>query len=221
MWAVGIVTAFLTAVFAFRLIFMTFFGACRADEEVQQHIHESPKVMTIPLVLLAIPSAALGALAGWPPEGGWIHTFLESVFFDVEHEEFVWLGEGGGLMVFSVAVALLGVAVAWWMYIRRPELPGKLAVRVPWAYQASLRKMYMDEVYEVVPIRSTIAVSRWLWTAFDVKVIDGAVNGLARLWGWVGTTLRPLQTGRVQNYAFGIFAGMLALVILVGWVWGV
>ncbi len=92
---------------------------------------------------------------------------------------------------------------------------------MPWAYQASLRKMYMDEVYEVVPIRSTIAFSRWLWTAFDVKVIDGAVNGLARLWGWAGTTLRPLQTGRVQNYAFGIFAGMLALVVVVGWVWGV
>jgi NADH-quinone oxidoreductase subunit L len=177
--------------------------------------------MTIPLVLLAIPSAALGALVGWPPEEGWIHTFLEPVFFDVEHEEFVWMGEGGGLMVFSVAVALLGVAVAYWLYIRRTELPGRMAARVPWAYRASLNKMYMDEVYEVVPIRSTIAFSRWLWSAVDVKVIDGAVNGLARLWGWAGTTLRPLQTGRVQNYAFGIFAGMLALVIVVGWVWGV
>jgi len=220
-WAVGIVTAFLTAVFAFRLIFMTFFGECRADAEVQQHIHESPKVMTIPLVLLAIPSAALGALVGWPPEGGWIHTFLEPVFYDVEHEEFEWLGVGGGLILFSVAVALLGVYLAYVMYVRRTELPGKLAARVPGAYQASLRKMYMDEIYEVVPIRSTIAVSRWLWTAFDDKVIDGAVNGLARLWAWVGATLRPLQTGRVQNYAFGIFAGMLALVIVVGWVWGV
>ena len=69
-WAVGIVTAFLTAVFAFRLIFMTFFGECRADEEVQHHIHESPRVMTIPLVLLAIPSAALGALAGLAAGGG-------------------------------------------------------------------------------------------------------------------------------------------------------
>jgi len=220
-WAVGIVTAFLTAVFAFRLIFMTFFGESRAPEEVQAHIHESPKVMTLPLVLLAIPSAALGLLAGWPPESGWIHDFLEPVFYDVEHAEFQWLGTGGALMVFSLAVALLGVYLAYVMYVKRLELPGKLAARVPWAYQASLRKMYMDEVYEVVPIRSTIAVSRWLWTAFDVKVIDGAVNGLARLWAWAGTTLRPLQTGRVQNYAFGIFAGMLALVIVVGWVWGV
>ena len=220
-WAVGIVTAFLTAVFAFRLIFMTFFGECRAPEEVRRHIHESPKVMTIPLVLLAIPSAALGLLAGWPPDGGWIHTFLEPVFYDVEHEEFEWLGVGGGLMAFSVAVALLGVYLAYVMYIRRTELPGKLAARVPWAYRASFNKLYMDEVYEVVPIRSTIAFSRWLWSGFDDKVVDGAVNGVARLWGWAGQALRPLQTGRVQNYAFGIFAGMLALVIVVGWIWGV
>ena len=220
-WAVGIVTAFLTAVFAFRLVFMTFFGECRASEEAQRHIHESPLVMTLPLVLLAIPSAALGALAGWPPEAGWIHTFLEPVFFDVEHEEFVWLGVGGGLMVFSVAVALLGVFVAYVMYLGRPALPARLAERVPWAYQASLRKMYMDEVYEVAPIRSTIAFSQWLWTAVDVKVIDGAVNGLAWVWERFGTALRPLQTGRVQNYAFGIFAGMVALLAVVGWVWGV
>ena len=220
-WAVGIVTAFLTAVFAFRLVFMTFFGECRASEESQRHIHESPLVMTLPLVLLAIPSAALGALAGWPPEAGWIHTFLEPVFFDVEHEEFVWLGVGGGVMVFSVAVALLGVFVAYVMYLGRPALPARLAERVPWAYQASLRKMYMDEVYEVAPIRSTIAFSQWLWTAVDVKVIDGAVNGLAWVWERFGTALRPLQTGRVQNYAFGIFAGMVALLAVVGWVWGV
>ncbi len=219
-WAVGIVTAFLTAVFAFRLIFMTFFGESRASEEVQHHIHESPKVMTIPLVLLALPSALLGMVIGWPPETGWIHTFLEPVFFDVEHEEFVWLGTGGGLMVFSVAVALLGVFVAYVLYIRRTELPGRLAERLPAAYKASYNKMYMDQVYEVMPIRSTIALAGWLWTFFDVKVIDGAVNGLARLWELFGERLRPWQTGRVQNYAFSIFAGMLVLVVVLAWVWG-
>jgi len=219
-WAVGIVTAFLTAVFAFRLIFMTFFGESRASEEVQRHVHESPRVMTIPLVLLAIPSALLGMLVGWPPETGWIHSFLEPVFFDVEHEEFVWFGTGGGLMVFSVAVALLGVYVAYVLYIRRTDLPGRLAERLPGPYKASYNKMYMDQVYEAVPIRSTIALAGWLWTFFDVKVIDGAVNGLARLWELFGERLRPLQTGRVQNYAFSIFAGMLVLVVVLAWVWG-
>jgi len=219
-WAVGIVTAFLTAVFAFRLIFMTFYGECRASEEVQHHIHESPKVMTIPLVLLAIPAALLGLVVGLPPETGWIHRFLEPVFFDVEHEKFVWLGVGGGLMVFSLAVALLGVYVAYVMYIRRTELPGRLAARLPAAYEASFNKMYMDQIYEVVPIRSTIAFAGWLWTFVDTKVIDGAVNGLARLWELFGERLRPLQTGRVQNYTLSIFAGMLVLVVVLAWVWG-
>ncbi len=219
-WAVGIVTAFLTAVFAFRLIFMTFYGESRAPEEVQHHIHESPKVMTIPLVLLAIPAALLGLVVGWPPETGWIHRFLEPVFFAVKHEEFVWLGVGGGLMVFSLAVALLGVYVAYVMYIRRTELPGRLAARLPAAYEASFNKMYMDQIYEVVPIRSTIAFAGWLWTFFDTKVIDGAVNGLARLWELFGERLRPLQTGRVQNYTLSIFAGMLVLVVVLAWVWG-
>jgi len=219
-WVVGIITAFLTAVFAFRLIFMTFYGESRASEEVRRHIHESPKVMTIPLVLLAIPAALVGLVIGWPPETGWIHTFLEPVFFDVEHEQFVWLGVGGGLMVFSLAVALLGVYVAYVMYIRRTELPGRLAARLPAAYEASFNKMYMDQIYEVVPIRSTIAFAGWLWTFFDTKVIDGAVNGLARLWEVFGERLRPLQTGRVQNYALSIFAGMLVLVVVLAWVWG-
>ncbi len=220
-WAVGIVTAFLTAVFAFRMMFMTFWGESRADAETQAHIHESPKIVTVPLVLLAVPAAALGALAGWPPETGWIHDFLQPVFFAAEHAEFHWLGTGGALMVFSLVVALLGVGVAYVMYVTRTELPGKLAARVPWAYRASLRKLYMDEVYEVVPIRSTVAFSRFLWEGFDVHVVDGAVNGVARLWGWVGDRLRPWQTGRVQNYAFGILAGAVALVVVVGWVWGV
>jgi len=220
-WAVGIATAFLTAVFTFRMMFLTFWGESRAEAEVQARIHESPKIMTVPLVLLAIPAAALGLVVGWPPETGWIHDFLEPVFFDAEHAEFVWLGTGGALMLFSLVVALVGVYVAYVMYVRRTELPGRLARRVPWAYQASLRKLYIDDVYEVVPIRSTIAFSRFLWTGFDVHVIDGAVNGIARLWGWFGDRLRPLQTGRVHNYAFGILAGALALVVIVGWVWGI
>ncbi len=219
-WAVGIVTAFLTAVFAFRLMFLTFWGESRASEEVQKHIHESPAIMTAPLVLLAIPAATLGLAVGYPPESGWLYDFLDPVFFDLEHYEFVWLGSGGGLMLFSVSVALLGVFVAYQLYVRRTELPGRIAARLPVPYKASLNKMYMDEVYEIVPIRSTIAAAGWLWTFFDVKIIDGAVDGLARLWEIGGERLRPWQTGRVQNYAAYIFAGMVALVAAVAWVFG-
>ena len=219
-WVVGLITAFLTAVFMFRLMFLTFWGENRATEEVQHHIHESPKIMTVPLIVLAIPAAVAGLVVGLPPDSGWIHSFLEPVFFEVESEAFAWFGTGGELMLISLVVVISGIVLAWAMYLRDKDLPAALVARVPWAYQASFRKFYMDELYEVAVIRPVIDGANWLWLFFDTKVIDGAVNGLAALWGWLGSSLRPLQTGRAQNYAFGIFAGVFVLVIVFRWVWG-
>jgi len=219
-WGVGLLVVLLTGIYVFRLIFLTFFGENRSDPEVQAHIHESPAVMTVPLVLLAIPAALLGLLVGVPPETGWLHGFLEPVFFDVEHEAFAWAGQGGLLMIVSLALALIGIAIAWWLYIRQTDVPGRIAERVPWAYRLSLNKGYVDEVYAVVPIGATLGFASWLWTFVDAKVIDGAVNGLARLWGWAGDRLRPIQTGRVQNYAMYVFGGMVVLVVVLAWVWG-
>jgi NADH-quinone oxidoreductase subunit L len=219
-WAVGLLIVLLTGIYVFRLIFLTFFGENRADAEVQAHIHESPPIMTVPLILLAIPAALLGLLVGVPPETGWLHGFLEPVFFDVEHEAFAWAGEGGLLMLVSLALALIGIAIAWWLYIRQTDVPGRLAARVPWAYKASLNKVYMDDIYAVVPVGATLGFAGWLWTFVDAKVIDGAVNGVAWLWGWVGDHLRPIQTGRVQNYAMYVFGGMVVLVVVLAWVWG-
>ena len=218
-WVVGIITAFLTSIYMFRLMFMTFWGKSRADETTRAHVHESSAVMTVPLVLLAVPAALLGLVAGWPPEGGWIYGFLEPVFFELEHEEFHWLGSGGLLMLISLVVVLLGIAVAYRLYVSHVEAPDRLARRLPRAYTASLNKLYMDEVYEVVPIRSTLATASWLWTFIDVKVIDGAVNGMAALWELFGERLRPLQTGRVQNYALYTLIGMLILLVVLAWVW--
>ncbi len=219
-WVVGIVTVLLTAIYMFRLMFLTFWGETRADAEVQAHIHESPPIMTVPLIVLAVPAALLGLIVGLPPEGGWIHDFLHPVFFEVEGEPFHVIGEGGLLMVVSLAVALAGIAVAHYLYVRQTEVPGRIAGRLPVAYQASYNKMYMDAVYDVVPIRATLGFASWLWTFFDVRVVDGAVNGVARLVGWAGDRLRPIQTGRVQNYAMYVFGGMVVLVIVLAWIWG-
>jgi len=219
-WGVGLLVVLLTGIYVFRLIFLTFFGENRADPEVQAHIHESPAVMTVPLVILAIPAALLGLLIGVPPETGWVHGFLEPVFVNLEHEAFTWAGQGGLLMIVSLALALIGIAIAWWLYIRQTDVPGRIAERVPWAYRLSLNKGYVDEVYAVVPIGATLGFASWLWTFVDAKVIDGAVNGLARLWGWAGDRLRPIQTGRVQNYAMYVFGGMVVLVVVLAWVWG-
>jgi len=219
-WAVAMVTVVLTGIYVFRLIFMTFWGESRADAEVQHHIHESPPVMTVPLILLAIPAVGLGLLVGLPPEGGWLHSFLEPVFFETEHEVFTWIGEGGALMGVSLLAALAGIYVAWRYYVRDTAAPARIAGRVPILYKASFNKMYMDEIYEVAPIRATIGASVWLWQVVDARIIDGAVNGVGKVWGWVGTGLRPIQTGRVQNYAMYVFAGMIALVVVLAWIWG-
>jgi NADH-quinone oxidoreductase subunit L len=201
-------------------MFLTFWGENRADAEVQAHIHESPPVMTVPLVILAIPAALLGLIVGLPPEGGWIHGFLEAVFFHAHHAEFVLAGKGGLLMLASLITVVVGLVVAWWLYVRQTEVPGRIAERVPWAYKASLNKVYLDDAYAVVPVGATLGFAQWLWAFFDVKVIDGAVNGVARVWGWIGDGLRPIQTGRVQNYAMYVFGGMVVLVVVLAWVWG-
>jgi len=218
-WAVAMVVVLLTAIYMGRLMFLTFWGENRADAEVQAHIHESPPIMTVPLIVLAIPAALLGLAVGLPPEGGWIHHFLHPVFFDMEGEPFHLLGEGGLLMLASLATVLVGLVIAYYLWVRETDVPGRIAARVPVAYNASLNKMYMDDIYDVVPIRATLGFASWLWTFFDAKVIDGAVNGTAWLWGRAGDRLRPIQTGRVQSYAMYMYVGMVVLVIVFAWVW--
>ena len=218
-WIVGVITALVTAIYMGRLIFLTFWGENRASDEVKAHIHESSAAMTVPLIILAIPAAFMGLLVGWPPDAGQIHHYLEPVFFEIEEHAFEWAGVGGLLMLLSTVVVLAGVYVAYLMYVKRTEMPARVAGRFPWAYRWSFNKFYMDEFYEQVVIRPTIGFAGWLWTFFDVKVIDGAVNGLAELWGLLGSALRRLQTGRAQNYAFGVFAGFFVLVVI-AWIWG-
>ena len=186
-WAVAMVIVLLTAIYMGRLMFLTFWGENRADAEVQAHIHESPPIMTVPLMLLAIPAALLGLVVGMPPEGGWIHGFLEPVFFDVEQRG-VRSGPARAACSCSSRSSPRSSAslIACSLYVRQTDVPGRIAQRVPWAYRASLNKVYMDDIYAVVPVGATLGFASWLWTFVDAKVIDGAVNGLAWLWGWVG-----------------------------------
>lgn len=211
-WIVGLITAFITGIYMFRLMFLTFHGQNRASAEVQSHIHESSPMMTVPLIILAIPAALAGVAVGWPPEGGWIHTFLEPVFFELEHEPFTAVAFG--LLVLSLVIGAAGIAVAWYLYLRRPQVPDRLASRFPLAYQASFHKFYVDEVYEWSVIRPTVGFAGWLWTFVDTRIIDGAVNGVAWTWGRFGKLLRPWQSGRAQSYVFGILIGIVVLVLV-------
>jgi NADH-quinone oxidoreductase subunit L len=215
LWIVGIITAFLTAFYMFRLIFMTFYGKPRTDPEVFAHAHESPPIMTIPLVILAVPSALIGLLLGLPPEDGYIDHFLHEVFAGVLPAEggHGFGGVSAALMVLSACIGIAGIFTAWQFYIRRPQLPEMVKTRSGPVYNILLNKYWIDEFYTATIVNPVKAVSRWLWHVVDDGIIDGFANGSARFFRLVGTLLRPTQTGRVQGYLFTMFIGLLALLL--------
>jgi NADH-quinone oxidoreductase subunit L len=217
-WAVGLIAAFITAFYTFRMIFMTFFGKPRMDEETGKHVHESPWSMIVPLVVLAIGSLLAGFL-GLPGKLGVLQGFLEPVFAPANH--ILGIEEHGlkfidyALMVASVLVAALGIVLAWFMYVRRTDLPALVGRRLHPVYKVVYNKFYVDEFYAATVVRVTVDGSRWVWRNFDEKIIDGAVNGTAWLWQHAGQAVRPLQTGQVQNYLLGIFVGLFVIVTVV------
>jgi len=229
-YVVGVIVAFMTAFYTFRMIFMTFWGPWRGPRQAYRHIHESAPTMVAPLVILAVPTVLVGLFLGIPPEGGTIHHWLEGVFHDSAeagilpgsifsegHHGFELFGIGGLLLLIGAAAGIGGVALAYRWYVRRPESAARFVERVPFGlgpgmYRASVNRYYVDDVYELVWARGGVLVSNALWW-FDARVIDGAVNGAGWLARTAGSGLRRTQTGRVQNYGLGIAAG-LAIVVL-------
>ena len=242
LWFVGFATAGLTAFYMFRLFFLTFAGKSRVPHEVEHHIHESPKVMTVPLICLAVGALAAGYI-GWPKMlGGSNHfeRFLEPVFENptvMPAFEYAWRSEFG-LMLLSVAVALVGFSLAYFWYVKHPEAPERAAAKAGRIYQLALHKYYIDELYDALFVNRTKDLGN-AFAAFDLGVVDGAVNDvgwftrmsgeLSRLWDtWVidglvnlGAFLvkvmsypaRIIQTGVVQNYAWMITLGVLIFMV--------
>jgi NADH-quinone oxidoreductase subunit L len=225
-WAVGFVVAGLTAFYMFRLMGLTFWGGSRVDPQVEPNIHESPPSMTIPLVLLAIPSVLLGLLLGLPFGNGLLKHWLEPVFGETvaasgRVESVSLFGIDGALILASVAVAAVGIVVAWRFFgveipaigLRRradPEAVRAASARAPFLYRASLNKWWFDELNDLLFIRwgGRVAAAAW-W--FDRTIVDGAVNGIGAATTDAGRGLRRVQTGRVQNYALGIALGLLVM----------
>ncbi|MDO8484258.1 MAG: proton-conducting transporter membrane subunit, partial [Candidatus Limnocylindrales bacterium] len=224
-WAVGFLVAGLTAFYIFRLMGLTFWGAFRGPKAIWDKVHESPPVMTVPLILLAIPSVLLGMALGLPFGASLIGGWLEPVFAEgrelLGHEEaaFSLAGIDGALILASVTVAAVGIAIAWRLFgaelgaIRigaRPERVRELSARVPFLYRASLNKWWFDDLNHLlfIVIGGRLAAASW-W--FDREVVDGTVNALGRATLQIGRGLRLVQTGRVQNYALGIALGLIVM----------
>jgi NADH-quinone oxidoreductase subunit L len=243
LWAVGWITAGLTAFYMFRLIYMTFWGASRVPHEVEHHIHESPRPMLIPLVTLAVLSI-VGGFVGWPSAlggGEWFGKFLEPVFEGnpsapaplLQYKSIEYF-----LMALSVVTALAGIAVAYRMYVQQPALADRVAAAAGRLHSVLLHKYYVDEIYDAVFVNRIKNLGNAL-AAFDLGVVDGGVNGvgwltrlsarLSILWDtWVidgfvnamaflvkvvSWPARIVQTGLVQNYAWFITVGVLIFMV--------
>ena len=216
-WLIGVLTALMTAFYMFRLYFLTFDGKPRFDEK-QTHPHESPKMMTVPLIVLAVLSA-IGGFIGIPEifsgaHGNAFHTWLSPIFRSAElklsyygaHSHF----EEYLLMAISVAGALGGISAAAYIYLKRPSIAANTVEKFKLIYSTLWNKYYVDEVYDATVINPIVNSSRsFLWKIFDNKIIDGLVNGLARSVGDVSTLIRKMQTGIVQSYALVMMIGIL------------
>ena len=227
-FTVGLIVAGMTAFYMFRLMAKTFWGTSRVDPQVEPKIHESPTTMTIPLILLSIPAALIGLALGVPLGDGAINRWLEPVFASAEETmgrtlpQLQLFGLDGALIIIAVAVATLGIVLALRLFgfLSRDGKPARvqaLTQKLPWGpslYKGSFNKWYFDDLNDLlfVQIGGKVANSM-AW--FDKAVVDGVVNGTARVTQDAGVRIRHIQTGHVQNYALGIATGLIVIAVVV------
>jgi NADH-quinone oxidoreductase subunit L len=238
-WFFAVCGAGLSAFYMFRQLFMTFYGTSRADHHTQEHLHESPQVMTLPLVILAI-GAVFAGFVGLPGVlgGSQFANWLEPVIH--AHEEAHASGAlEWGLMAVSVSVASLGVFLAYLMYRRESLSPAIFANLAGGSlYRLFDHKWYFDEIYQVVFVNGTLLIARlgslfdqyiidgivngaaaltrfvsWLNGLFDQYIIDGMVNLIANVTFGIGNKLRRVQTGNINSYLYGILIAVVLLII--------
>ncbi len=222
-WVLGAATALLTAFYSFRIIYLAFHGKFRGTHEQEHHLHESPKMMTIPLVLLAVGALASGWV-GIPPLIGETLGIEHSDKFGeflapvVGHPHSVGEhthAEEWGVMGFSVILAVSGILGAWYFYLKKTSVPVRLAERFRLAYNVLWNKYYVDEIYDYIVVRPMLWVARSVIVGVtDGKIIEGIVNGLPAAIGRFSEGLRKLQTGYMHHYAMYMAFGFIAFVII-------
>jgi NADH-quinone oxidoreductase subunit L len=216
----GIAAALLTAFYSWRLLLLTFHGAPRADEKVMAHVHESPKVMTVPLMVLAAGALFAGIL-GYPyfvgsqMEAFWgesIFVLPENNVIEAAHHAPTWV------VLAPLVVGLIGIALAYLLYMARPDLPGRIVAHARGLYLFLYNKWYFDELYDRIFVRPAQMLGYGLWKGGDGAIIDGfGPDGVASASRGLARRFSRLQTGYVYHYAFAMMVGV---VILVSWyVW--
>ena len=203
----GVLTAGMTAFYSFRLVFVTFWGESRVDPHHADDVHEPAKVVTVPLLVLAVLSIVTGYIG--------IPDFLQHAFPGSEGA-----GHHGpaatGIMIVATLAGLIGIGLAYLFYVKSPDIPDRLMTQWSMLYNLSLNKWYVDEAYDKTIVNPTFRMADYMWKKVDVAIIDKAVNGVARGFAWWGWVARFIQTGETQNYALSMTVG--AVIILTAYV---
>jgi NADH-quinone oxidoreductase subunit L len=223
-YAALLLGVFFGGLYSFRLVFYAFHGEPRMDKGALAHVHESPPVVTAPLVLLAIPSVLAG---GWIGAVVYGEYFGSSIVVNPEHAWIAQLAQAyhgvWGFLVHAVGgpafwVAFAGAALAWFLYIARPDLPKRIAIAFGPLYAIVERKFGFDELYSWLFAAGARQIGRGLWKGGDEAAIDGVmVNGSARVVGWFSGVLRLVQSGFIYQYAFAMILGVLLVLTWVLW----
>ena len=215
-YACGLAAAFLTAFYSWRLIIMTFHGKPRANKHVMDHVHESPAVMLWPLLVLSAGAILLGWVFREQLIGADWRTFWGSaIVIAPANHVLANMDKMPAVLGFApTALGVSGIALAYYMYMARPELPGILASRFRFVYELLLNKWYVDELYERIFVDPFKSVATFLWQTGDVTIIDGIPNGLASVTEGGAEQAVRLQTGSLAAYAFTMVIGVVALVTI-------
>src|ERR1700751_5114441 len=214
-WVLGTIGAFMTAVYISRVMFMTFHGEPRAGEEAMHHAHESPWVMVIPLIVLAIGAAFFGFLGYDFFVGHDRASFWKNAILVLPQYDSLDAAEGNPLLVryLPLTVAVIGIAIAYVFYVVNPQIPVRLAARYRALYLFLLNKWYFDELYDWLFVRTAFVLGDGLWRSGDGAVIDGlGPNGVAAVTRDLARQASRLQTGYLYHYAFAMMIGLVAIV---------
>ncbi|MDP6895430.1 MAG: NADH-quinone oxidoreductase subunit L, partial [Rhodospirillales bacterium] len=210
----GLLAAFLTAFYSWRLLFMTFHGEPRADEKTMAHVHESPKVMTLPLFVLAIGALFSGYVAYDYFVGAKAAEFWGDAILILDHHKALenayqvptWV------KLSPIVVGVLGIGLAYVLYIQRTDIPGKIAEKFQAIYRFLLNKWYFDELYEFLFVRPSFALGRGFWKVVDEMIIDGlGPDGISNTVRLAAKRVAALQSGYLYHYAFAMLIGVVVI----------
>jgi NADH-quinone oxidoreductase subunit L len=209
---------FVTAFYSFRLLFLVFHGESRMDVHTEEHVKESPKVITVPLILLAIPSVFAGLFIGSFVFGDY---FANSIFVADHHYAVaelkshyhgIWSFVSHAFQGYAVYLAFAGIFCAWFLYLKQPQLPERLKQKLQIPYKVLLNKYGFDELYQMLFATGARKIGAFCDSFGDRLLIDGLlVNGLAKVVNWFSSKVRTVQTGHLYDYAFVMIIGLMVL----------